>query len=148
VHQKQHNIVLQQLQSIVYSQNWYCYAKTVVWEAVVTPVGGGARRAAAAQSEHQHPAQTRVPRWAGQGVVEYVNESHAYVHVKNAAEAHVSVLEAPGAGGRRYVCAAHTLHRGELRRILVGLFPEYPIPAARYGDCQLPRSTLLVYSQV
>jgi hypothetical protein len=34
--------------------------------------------------------------------------------------AHVRVLEAPGAGGRRYVCAAHTLHRGELCRILAG----------------------------
>lgn len=33
VHQQQHNIVLQQLKSIVDSQNWYCYAKTVAWEA-------------------------------------------------------------------------------------------------------------------
>uniref|UniRef100_A0A453NHK1 NAD-dependent epimerase/dehydratase domain-containing protein n=1 Tax=Aegilops tauschii subsp. strangulata TaxID=200361 RepID=A0A453NHK1_AEGTS len=62
----------------------------------------------------------------------YVNESHAYVHVKDAAEAHVRVLEAPNAGGRRYVCAERTLHRGELCRILAGLFPEYPIPT-RYN---------------
>ena len=67
---------------------------------------------------------------------EYVNESHAYVHVKDAAEAHVRVLEAPGAGGRRYVCAERTLHRGELCRMLAGLFPEYPIPT-RYGNSQL-----------
>ena len=63
----------------------------------------------------------------------YVNESHAYVHVKDAAEAHVRVLEAPSAGGHRYVCAERTMHRGELCRILTELFPEYPIPT-RYGD--------------
>jgi len=67
---------------------------------------------------------------------EYVNKSHAYVHVKDAAEAHVRVLEVPGAGGRRYVCAERTLHRGELCRMLAGLFPEYPIPT-RYGNSQL-----------
>jgi cinnamoyl-CoA reductase len=63
----------------------------------------------------------------------YVNESHAYVHVRDAAEAHIRVLLTPDAGGRRYVCAERTLHRGELCRILAGLFPEYPIPT-RYNS--------------
>ncbi|OEL26274.1 Cinnamoyl-CoA reductase 1 [Dichanthelium oligosanthes] len=72
-------------------------------------------------------------------VKEYVNESHAYVHVKDAAEAHVRVLEAPGAGGRRYVCAERTLHRGELCRILAGLFPEYPIPTRCKDDVNPPK---------
>jgi len=67
---------------------------------------------------------------------DYVNESHAYVNVKDAAEAHVRVLEAPGTGGHRYVCAERTLHRGELCRILTELFPEYPVPT-RYGDALL-----------
>ena len=69
----------------------------------------------------------------------YVNESHAYVHVVDAAEAHVRVLEAPGAGGRRYICAERTLHRGELCRILAGLFPEYPIPTRCRDEINPPK---------
>jgi len=61
-------------------------------------------------------------------VATYANASHAYVHVGDAAEAHVRVLEVPAAGARRYVCAESSLHRGELCRALAELFPEYPIP--------------------
>ncbi|XP_048549607.1 cinnamoyl-CoA reductase 1-like, partial [Triticum urartu] len=58
----------------------------------------------------------------------YVNAAQAYVHVKDVAEAHVRVYEAPGAHGR-YICAeGTTLHRGELCRVLGKLFPEYPVP--------------------
>jgi cinnamoyl-CoA reductase len=70
----------------------------------------------------------------------YVNQSQAYVHVRDAAEAHIRVLLAPNAGGRRYVCAERTLHRGELCRILAGLFPEYPIPT-RYASVLPHHST-------
>ncbi|PWZ20402.1 Cinnamoyl-CoA reductase 1 [Zea mays] len=117
--------------------NWYCYAKTVAeqgaWEAarargldlaVVIPV--------VVLGELLQPSMNtstlHILKYLTGQTKEYVNESHAYVHVRDAAEAHVRVLEAPGAGGRRYVCAERTLHRGELCRILAGLFPEYPIP--------------------
>nr|ACG45043.1 dihydroflavonol-4-reductase [Zea mays] len=119
------------------TENWYCYAKTVAeqgaWEAarargldlaVVIPV--------VVLGELLQPSMNtstlHILKYLTGQTKEYVNESHAYVHVRDAAEAHVRVLEAPGAGGRRYVCAERTLHRGELCRILAGLFPEYPIP--------------------
>lgn len=119
------------------TQNWYCYAKTIAeqgaWEAarargldlaVVIPV--------VVLGELLQPSMNtstlHILKYLTGQTKEYVNESHAYVHVKDAAEAHVRVLEAPGAGGRRYVCAERTLHRGELCRILARLFPEYPIP--------------------
>jgi nucleoside-diphosphate-sugar epimerase len=58
----------------------------------------------------------------------YVNAAQAYVDVRDVAEAHVRVYEAPSACGR-YICAeGTTLHRGELCRILGKLFPEYPVP--------------------
>jgi cinnamoyl-CoA reductase len=127
------------------SQNWYCYAKTIAeqsaWEAarargldlaVVIPV--------VVLGELMQPSMNtstlHILKYLTGNAKEYVNASHAYVHVKDAAEAHVRVLEKPGAGGRRYVCAERTLHRGELCRILAELFPEYPIPT-RYGLCCL-----------
>jgi cinnamoyl-CoA reductase len=119
------------------SQNWYCYAKTVAersaWEAarargldlaVVIPVvvlGELLQSAMNTSSLH-------ILKYLTGEAKAYVNESHAYVHVRDAAEAHVRVLLEPGAGGRRYVCAERTLHRGDLCRILAQLFPEYPIP--------------------
>ncbi|XP_066321327.1 cinnamoyl-CoA reductase 1-like isoform X1 [Miscanthus floridulus] len=119
------------------TENWYCYAKSIAeqgaWEAarargldlaVVIPV--------VVLGELLQPSMNtstlHILKYLTGQTKEYVNKSHAYVHVKDAAEAHVRVLEAPGAGGRRYVCAERTLHRGELCRMLAGLFPEYPIP--------------------
>jgi hypothetical protein len=130
VHQKQHNIVLQQLQSIVDSQDWYCYAKTVIPVVVVGEL---------LQPRVNTSTLHKLKCLAGQAK-EYVNESHAYVHVKHAAEAGAR----QGARGARRRWAAVRMRRAHPapRRAL-------PHPRrTRYGDCQLPRSPLLAYSQV
>lgn len=57
----------------------------------------------------------------------YANAVQAYVHVRDVAEAHIRVFEAPEANGR-YLCAESVLHRGDVVRILAKLFLEYPIP--------------------
>ncbi|CAN6235385.1 unnamed protein product [Urochloa humidicola] len=119
------------------TKNWYSYAKTVAeksaWEAarargldmaVVVPV--------IALGEMLQPglnvSTTHITKYLNGEVATYANAAHAYVHVGDAAEAHVRVLEVPAAGGRRYVCAESSLHRGELCRALAELFQEYPIP--------------------
>ncbi|KAM3228304.1 hypothetical protein ACQJBY_059771 [Aegilops geniculata] len=130
------------------TKNWYCYAKTIAergaWEAaralgldlaVVIPV--------VTLGELLQPSMNtstkHILKYLTGEAKAYVNESHAYVHVKDAAEAHVRVLEAPNAGGRRYVCAERTLHRGELCRILAGLFPDYPIPTRCKDEVNPPK---------
>jgi len=129
-------------------QNWYCYAKTIAeqsaWQAaraqgldlaVVIPV--------VVLGELMQPSMNtsnlHILKYLTGQAKDYVNESHAYVNVKDAAEAHVRVLEAPGAGGHRYVCAERTLHRGELCRILAQLFPEYPIPTRCKDEVNPPK---------
>nr|ANB43570.1 cinnamoyl-CoA reductase 4 [Miscanthus x giganteus] len=118
------------------TQNWYCYAKTVAeqgaWEVarkrgldliVVNPVlvlGPLLQQTVNASTDH-------VMKYLTGSAKTYVNAAQAYVHVQDVAEAHVRVYEARDAHGR-YICAESTLHRGELCRILVKLFPEYPIP--------------------
>ncbi|KAF8692667.1 hypothetical protein HU200_039495 [Digitaria exilis] len=118
------------------TENWYCYAKTVAeqsaWEVarmrrldlvVVNPVlvlGPLLQPTVNASTDH-------VMKYLTGSAKTYVNAAQAYVHVRDVAEAHVLVYEAPGAHGR-YICAESTLHRGELCRILAKLFPEYPIP--------------------
>jgi cinnamoyl-CoA reductase len=130
------------------TKNWYCYAKTVAersaWEAarargldlaVVIPVvvlGELLQSAMNTSSLH-------ILKYLTGEAKAYVNESHAYVHVRDAAEAHVRVLLEPGAGGRRYVCAERTLHRGDLCRILAQLFPEYPIPTRCKDEVNPPK---------
>ncbi|KAL6996713.1 Cinnamoyl-CoA reductase [Sarracenia purpurea var. burkii] len=57
----------------------------------------------------------------------YKNEVQGYVHVKDAALAHILVYETPGAFGR-YICVESILHRADMVEILTKLFPEYPIP--------------------
>ncbi|KAG2648977.1 cinnamoyl-CoA reductase 1-like [Panicum virgatum] len=128
--------------------NWYCYAKTIMeqsaWQAarargldlaVVIPV--------VVLGELMQPSMNtsnlHILKYLTGQAKDYVNESHAYVNVKDAAEAHVRVLEAPGAGGHRYVCAERTLHRGELCRILAQLFPEYPIPTRCKDEVNPPK---------
>ncbi|XP_020168747.1 cinnamoyl-CoA reductase 1 [Aegilops tauschii subsp. strangulata] len=117
--------------------NWYCYAKTVAEQdaletarqrgielIVVNPVlvlGPLLQPTVNASTEH-------VMKYLTGSAKTYVNAAQAYVHVKDVAEAHVRVYEAPGAHGR-YICAeGTTLHRGELCRVLGKLFPEYPVP--------------------
>ncbi|WVZ58826.1 hypothetical protein U9M48_009054 [Paspalum notatum var. saurae] len=118
------------------TQNWYCYAKTVAeqgaWEVarergvdlvVVNPVlvvGPLLQPTVNASTDH-------VMKYLTGSAKTYVNAAQAYVHVRDVAEAHVRVFEAPHAHGR-YICAESTLHRGDLCRILAKLFPEYPIP--------------------
>ncbi|OEL17130.1 Cinnamoyl-CoA reductase 1 [Dichanthelium oligosanthes] len=118
------------------TKNWYCYAKTVAeqgaWEVarkrglnliVVNPVlvlGPLLQPTVNASTDH-------VMKYLTGSAKTYINAAQAYVHVKDVAQAHVLVYEAPEAHGR-YICAESTLHRGELCRILAKLFPEYPIP--------------------
>ncbi|XP_072971044.1 cinnamoyl-CoA reductase 1-like isoform X1 [Typha angustifolia] len=117
------------------TKNWYCYGKTVAeqgaWEVarergielvVVNPVlvlGPLLQPTVNASTVH-------VMKYLTGSAKTYTNAAQAYVHVRDVAEAHVRVFEAPDAGGR-YICAESTLHRGELCRILAKLFPEYPI---------------------
>jgi cinnamoyl-CoA reductase len=49
------------------------------------------------------------------------------VDVRDVADAHVRVFEAPEASGR-YLCAERVLHREDVVHILGKLFPEYPVP--------------------
>ncbi|KAF8715103.1 hypothetical protein HU200_027657 [Digitaria exilis] len=130
------------------TKNWYSYAKTVgersAWDAArargldmasVIPVivlGEVLGPALNTSSEH-------ITKYLNGEVATYANASHAYVHVVDAAEAHVRVLEVPGAGGRRYVCAESSLHRGELCRVLAELFPEYPIPTRCKDEVNPPK---------
>lgn len=58
----------------------------------------------------------------------YADATQAYVHVRDVADVHARVFEAPAARGR-YLCAGRTLHRGEVCRILAKLFPDYPVPS-------------------
>jgi len=119
------------------TENWYCYAKTVAEQdafasarqrgielIVVNPVlvlGPLLQPTVNASAEH-------VLKYLTGSAKTYVNAAQAYVHVKDVAEAHVRVYEAPAARGR-YICAeGTTLHRGELCRVLAKLFPEYPVP--------------------
>ena len=123
-------------------QNWYCYAKTVAEQEafesarqrgidliVVNPVlvlGPLLQPTVNASTQH-------VMKYLTGSAKTYVNAAQAYVHVRDVAEAHVRVYEAPAARGR-YICAeGTTLHRGELCRVLAKLFPEYPVPT-RYDN--------------
>jgi cinnamoyl-CoA reductase len=117
-------------------QNWYCYAKTVAeqraWELarthdldliVVNPVlvlGPLLQLTVNASTDH-------IMKYLTGSAKTYVNAAQAYVHVTDVADAHVRVYEASGAHGR-YICAESSLHRGELCRILIKMFPDYPIP--------------------
>ncbi|RLM65633.1 hypothetical protein C2845_PM16G13180 [Panicum miliaceum] len=130
------------------TENWYSYAKTVAeksaWDAarargldmaVVIPV----IVLGALLQPGLNVSSTHITKYLNGEVATYANASHAYVHVGDAAEAHVRVLEVPGAGARRYVCAESSLHRGELCRILAELFPEYPIPTRCKDEVNPPK---------
>lgn len=118
--------------------NWYCYAKTIAEQQafelarqrgidliVINPVvvlGPLLQTTVNASAAH-------VLKYLTGSAKTYVNAAQAYVDVRDVAEAHVRVYEAPSACGR-YICAeGTTLHRGELCRVLGKLFPEYPVPS-------------------
>ncbi|WOL18325.1 cinnamoyl-CoA reductase 1-like [Canna indica] len=129
------------------TKNWYCYGKTVAeqaaWEVagergldlvVVNPVltlGPLLQSTVNASTAH-------VVKYLTGSATTYVNASQAYVDVRDAAEAHVKVYEAPAAKGR-YICAESSLHRGELVRILAKFFPEYPIPTKCKDEVNPPK---------
>jgi cinnamoyl-CoA reductase len=117
-------------------QNWYCYAKTVAeqaaWElakqrnldlVVVNPslvLGPLLQASVNASTWH-------IVKYLDGSVQTYANAAQAYAHVRDVADAHARVYEAPAASGR-YLCAGRTLHRAEVCRILAKFFPEYPVP--------------------
>ncbi|XP_051177564.1 cinnamoyl-CoA reductase 1 [Lolium perenne] len=118
------------------TKNWYCYAKTVAeqaaWElakqrnldlVVVNPslvLGPLLQASVNASTWH-------IVKYLDGSVQTYANAAQAYAHVRDVADAHARVYEAPAASGR-YLCAGRTLHRAEVCRILSKFFPEYPIP--------------------
>lgn len=117
-------------------QNWYCYGKAVAeraaWEAaaargvdlvVVVPVlvqGPALQPSVNASLMH-------VLKYLNGSAKTYANAVQAYVHVRDAADAHVRVFEAPRAAGR-YICADAVLHREDVVRTLRKSFPGYPVP--------------------
>ncbi|XP_062229999.1 cinnamoyl-CoA reductase 1-like [Phragmites australis] len=128
------------------TKNWYCYGKTVAeqaaWEAaaargvdlvVVNPVlvqGPALQPAVNASLMH-------VLKYLNGSVKTYANAVQAYVHVRDTADAHVRVFEAPAAAGR-YLCSDAVLHREDVVRILHKFFPEFPVPE-RCSDEVNPR---------
>ncbi|KAK3128558.1 hypothetical protein QOZ80_6BG0463430 [Eleusine coracana subsp. coracana] len=131
------------------TKNWYCYGKTVAeqaaWEAaaargvdlvVVNPVlvqGPALQPSVNASLMH-------VLKYLNGSAKTFANAVQAYVHVRDAADAHVRVFEAPAAAGR-YLCADSVLHREDVVRILRKFFPEYPVPD-RCSDEVNPRKQL------
>ncbi|CAL5051460.1 unnamed protein product [Urochloa decumbens] len=128
------------------TKNWYCYGKAVAekaaWEAaaargvdlvVVVPVlvqGPALQSAVNASLMH-------VLKYLNGSAKTFANAVQAYVHVRDTADAHVRVFEAPGAAGR-YLCADAVLHREDVVTTLRKFFPEYPVPE-RCSDEVNPR---------
>ncbi|XP_025813623.1 cinnamoyl-CoA reductase 1-like isoform X2 [Panicum hallii] len=128
------------------TRNWYCYGKAAAeraaWEAAaargvdlvaVVPVlvqGPALQPAVNASLAH-------VLKYLDGSVATFANAVQAYVHVRDVADAHVRVFEAPGAAGR-YLCADAVLHREDVVRTLRKFFPEYPVPE-RCSDEVNPR---------
>ncbi|KAK8949879.1 Cinnamoyl-CoA reductase 1 [Platanthera guangdongensis] len=120
----------------IQTKNWYCYGKAVAeqaaWElarnlgvdlVVVNPVvviGPLLQPTVNASVAH-------VLKYLDGSVKTYANAVQAYVHVHDAADAHIRVYEAPAAAGR-YLCAESVLHRGDVVRMLAKFFPDYPLP--------------------
>lgn len=128
------------------TKNWYCYGKAAAeraaWEAaaargvdlvVVVPVlvqGPALQPSVNASLMH-------VLKYLNGSAKTYANAVQAYVHVRDAADAHVRVFEAPRAAGR-YICADAVLHREDVVRTLRKSFPGYPVPE-RCSDEVNPR---------
>nr|ASV46324.1 cinnamoyl CoA reductase [Lilium regale] len=128
------------------TKNWYCYGKVAAeqaaWETarrrgvelvVICPVlvvGPLLQPGINASIAH-------VLKYLDGSARTYANAVQAYVHVRDVAEAHVRVFEAPEASGR-YLCAESVLHRADVVRYLAKLFPEYPLPT-RCSDEVNPR---------
>ncbi|KAK7294014.1 hypothetical protein RJT34_16897 [Clitoria ternatea] len=135
------------------TKNWYCYGKTVAeqtaWEVakekgvdlvVVNPVlviGPLLQPTINASTIH-------ILKYLTGSAKTYVNATQAYVHVRDAALAHILVYETPSASGR-YICAETSLHRAELVEILAKFFPEYPIPT-KCSDEKNPRVKPYIFS--
>ncbi|KAL5205946.1 hypothetical protein ABZP36_034155 [Zizania latifolia] len=128
------------------TKNWYCYGKAMAEQAawdvakergidlvVVNPVlvvGPLLQPTVNASAVH-------ILKYLDGSAKKYTNAVQAYVDVRNVADAHVRVFEAPGASGR-YLCAERVLHREDVVHILGKLFPEYPVPT-RCSDEVNPR---------
>lgn len=127
-------------------QNWYCYGKAVAeqvaWDAakkrgvdlvVVNPV----LVVGPLLQPTVNASVTHILKYLDGSAKKYANAVQAYVDVRDVADAHLRVFEAPGASGR-YLCAERVLHREDVVQILGKLFPEYPVPT-RCSDEVNPR---------
>ncbi|KAB8110558.1 hypothetical protein EE612_047866 [Oryza sativa] len=128
------------------TKNWYCYGKAVAEQeackaaeergvdlVVVNPVlvvGPLLQPTVNASAVH-------ILKYLDGSAKKYANAVQAYVDVRDVADAHVRVFEAPEASGR-YLCAERVLHREDVVHILGKLFPEYPVPT-RCSDEVNPR---------
>ncbi|XP_009382856.2 cinnamoyl-CoA reductase 1 [Musa acuminata AAA Group] len=129
------------------TENWYCYAKTVA-EQVAWKVAGERRLDLVVVNPvltlgpllqpTLNASTAHVLKYLTGSAATYVNAAQAYVDVRDAAEAHIRVYEAPESEGR-YICAESTLHRGEVVRILAKFFPEYPIPTRCKDEVNPPK---------
>uniref|UniRef100_A0A0D9X676 NAD-dependent epimerase/dehydratase domain-containing protein n=1 Tax=Leersia perrieri TaxID=77586 RepID=A0A0D9X676_9ORYZ len=125
--------------------NWYCYAKTVAeqaaWElakerridlVVVNPsLVLGPLLQPSVNASTWHVLKYLDGSATARGGT-YADAAQSYAHVRDVADAHARAFECPAARGR-YLCAGATLHRGEVCRILAGLFPGYPVPTRCKG---------------
>ncbi|PKU81559.1 cinnamoyl-CoA reductase 1 [Dendrobium catenatum] len=135
------------------TKNWYCYGKAVAEQAawdlarelrvdlvVVNPVLVlGPLLQATINASAMH-----LLKYLDGSAKTYTNAVQAYVHVRDVADAHIRVFEAPAASGR-FICAESVLHREDLVRILAKLFPEYPVPT-KCSDEINPRKKLYKFT--
>ncbi|WOK94038.1 cinnamoyl-CoA reductase 1 isoform X1 [Canna indica] len=136
------------------TNNWYCYGKAAAeraaWEAakergvelaVVNPVlVMGPPLQARVNASLMH-----VIKYLDGSAKTYANAVQGYVDVRDVAEAHVRVFEAEAAAGSRFLCIESVLHRGDLVRILAGLFPDFPVPD-KCSDEKNPRRKAYKFS--
>ncbi|KAK3427787.1 hypothetical protein EUGRSUZ_F03954, partial [Eucalyptus grandis] len=109
------------------TENWYCYGKLVAEQAALKLAKEKGVDLVVAMV---NASTSHILKYLTGSAKTYANSVQAYVHVQDAALAHILVFKtplAPSASGR-YLSAESMLHRREVVDILVKFFPEYPIP--------------------
>ncbi|XP_050377248.1 cinnamoyl-CoA reductase 1-like [Argentina anserina] len=118
------------------TKNWYCHGKTVAEQAawdeakergmdlvVVNPV----LVLEPLLQPTINASTVHILKYLNGSAKTYVNSAQAYVHVMDAALAHILVYETASASGC-YLCGESSLHRRDVVEILAESFPEYPVP--------------------
>ncbi|KAL6847134.1 hypothetical protein ACP4OV_022987 [Aristida adscensionis] len=135
------------------TQNWYCYGKTVAERTAMTEASKrGVHLVVVAPSmtigEMLQPTLngsiSMVAKYLMGTKRAYPNAVAAYVDVRDVARAHVLVYEHPHAHGR-YLCIAGVLHRSEFVRMILDLFPHYPV-TSKCEDEKSPKANPYKFS--